>query len=118
MVDSIRKPRGRSEQSLPHRVYYGGLDLQRVEPRNVFVLFDGTWNDEVEGSRTNVRKLWSPLRRTNARSSTTSAGSATTRRTACSGDLTPENRTRHRVRESVQVRVKGERLEQAEALRG
>ena len=34
------------------------------------------------------------------------------------GDLTPENRTRHRVRESVQVRVKGERLEQAEALRG
>ena len=33
-------------------------------------------------------------------------------------DLTPENRTRHRVRESVQVRVKGERLEQAEALRG
>ena len=35
-----------------------------------------------------------------------------------STDLTPENRTRHRVRESVQVRVKGERLEQAEALRG
>ena len=33
-------------------------------------------------------------------------------------DLTPENRTGHRVRESVQVRVKGERLEQAEALRG
>ena len=33
-------------------------------------------------------------------------------------DLTPENRARHRVRESVQVRVKGERLEQAEALRG
>ena len=33
-------------------------------------------------------------------------------------DLTPENRTRHRVRESVQVRVKGERFEQAEALRG
>ena len=32
-------------------------------------------------------------------------------------DLTPENRTRHRVRESVQVREKGERLEQAEALR-
>ena len=61
MVDSIRKPRGRSEQSLPHRVYYGGLDLQRVEPRNVFVLFDGTWNDEAEGSRTNVRKLWESL---------------------------------------------------------
>ena len=33
-------------------------------------------------------------------------------------DLTPENRTRHRVRGSVQVRVKGERLEQAEAVRG
>ena len=33
-------------------------------------------------------------------------------------DLPPKNRTRHRVRESVQVRVKGERLEQAEALRG
>ena len=37
---------------------------------------------------------------------------------ATASDLTPENRTRHRVRESVQVRVKGERLEQAEVLRG
>ena len=33
-------------------------------------------------------------------------------------DLTPENRTRRRVRESVQVRKKGERLEQAEAVCG
>ena len=40
------------------------------------------------------------------------------RRVAMWTDLTPENRTRHRVRESVQVRVKGERLEQAEAVRG
>ena len=39
-------------------------------------------------------------------------------RTCDPSDLTPENRTGHRVRESVQVRVKGERLEQAEALRG
>ena len=33
-------------------------------------------------------------------------------------DLTPENRTRRRVRESVQVRKKGERLEQEEAVCG
>ena len=32
-------------------------------------------------------------------------------------DLPPKNRTEHRVRESVQVREKGERDEQAEAVR-
>ena len=32
-------------------------------------------------------------------------------------DLPPKNRTEHRVRESVQVREKGERNEQAEAVR-
>ena len=33
-------------------------------------------------------------------------------------DLPPKNRTEHRVRESVQVREKGERNEQAKAVRG
>ena len=61
MVDSIRKPGGRSEQRLPQRVYYGRLDLAQRQPRNVFVLFDGTWNDERGGSRTNVHKLWDAL---------------------------------------------------------
>ena len=36
---------------------------------------------------------------------------------AKSTDLPPKNRTEHRVRESVQVREKGERNEQAEAVR-
>ena len=61
MVDSIHKPGGRSEWSLARCVYYGGLDLESAQPRNVFVLFDGTWNDEAGGSRTNVHKLWDAL---------------------------------------------------------
>ncbi|MDA1061445.1 MAG: DUF2235 domain-containing protein, partial [Chloroflexi bacterium] len=61
MVDQIRKPGGRSEQSLGRCVYYGGLDLEETAPRNVFVLFDGTGNDEAGGSRTNVHKLWNAV---------------------------------------------------------
>ena len=61
MIDSIHKAGGRSEWSLARCVYYGGLDLESAQPRNVFVLFDGTWNDEAGGSRTNVHKLWTAL---------------------------------------------------------
>ena len=45
--------------------------------------------------------------------------SAPTRTATSAGrtDLPPKNRTEHRVRESVQVREKGERNEQAEAVR-
>ena len=39
------------------------------------------------------------------------------RRSSTTADLPPKNRTEHRVRESVQVREKGERNEQAEAVR-
>ena len=61
MRDWIPTPGGRGANGLPGGVYYGGLDLERTEPRNVFVLFDGTWNDERGGSRTNVHKLWDAL---------------------------------------------------------
>ena len=57
------------------------------------------------------------LTRCTRRMPTPSPSASSGRSGASASDLPPKNRTEHRVRESVQVREKGERDEQAEVVR-
>ena len=68
------------------------------------------WRREFGGMRVDQAKRLKELERENARLKRLVAEQALDNSILREVDLTPENRTRHRVRESVQVRVKGRGL--------